>query len=88
MTKTLERPQPTGSNGDKEGRRHVLADDGIREAYHEVRKLRLQGAASAAGVVRPGNARLAREQALKDAHSLANPGEYHIPQSEGPETQR
>ena len=63
----------------EQGRRHILADDGIREAYHEVRKIRLQGAANAAGVVRPEHARAAREQALEDVET------YHIPvDSEAP----
>ena len=81
MPRTIEHFR---SNGEQ-GRRHILADDGIREAYHEVRKIRLQGAASAAGVVRPEHARAAREQALEDTHALAEPGKYHIPvDSEAP----
>ncbi len=81
MPITIENP----SSKNHEGRRHILADDGIREAYHEVRKLRLQGAASAAGVVSPEDARLSRERALGDAHALADPGTYHIPvDSESP----
>ena len=78
MPKTLERPIFTSPDNDK-GSRHILADDGIREAYHEVRKIRLEGAASAAGVIKPGSARLARERALEEARALAEPGKYHIP---------
>ncbi len=85
MPKTLERPTITSPDGDKKGSRHILSDDGIREAYEEVRNFRLKGAASAAGVIRPGEAREAREQALKDAQALAEPGKYHIPQPEDPE---
>jgi hypothetical protein len=75
MPITIENPSPKNH----EGRRHILADDGVREAYHDVKKIRLRGAASAAGVISPESARAAREQALEDV------GTYHIPiDSESP----